>query len=147
MDEFDRRLLSDFQRSFPLVPQPFAELARRLDCCEDEVIEAYGRLKDEGAISRIGAVVRVNAAGASTLAAIAVPQSRLDEVAALVSAYPEVNHNYEREHGLNLWFVVTAPDRARVDAVLADIGIRTGLEVLDLPMRAEYHIDLGFDLP
>jgi DNA-binding Lrp family transcriptional regulator len=147
MDALDRRLLSEFQRGFPLAPQPFAEVAERLGCGEDQILEAYARLKRDGAVSRIGAVVKANAAGASTLAAMAVPQARLDEVAALVSAYHEVNHNYEREHDLNLWFVVTAPDRARVDGVLADIAARTGLDVVDLPMLAEYHIDLGFDLP
>jgi DNA-binding Lrp family transcriptional regulator len=146
MNDFERRLLSDFQRDFPLTAQPFADLAGRLGCDEAEVIETYGRLKGEGAISRIGPVVRANAAGASTLAAMAVPPERLQEVADLVSAYPEVNHNYEREHALNLWFVVTAPDRATVDGVLASIKASTGIEPLDLPMRAEYHIDLGFDL-
>ena len=36
---------------------------------------------------------------ASTLAAMAVPDHALEEIAAFVGAYPEVNHNYEREHG------------------------------------------------
>jgi hypothetical protein len=58
-----------------------------------------------------------------------------------------VNHNYEREHRLNLWFVVTAQDRARVDAALARIARMTGLPVLELPLVTEYRIDLGFDLP
>ena len=43
---------------------------------------------------------------------MAVPPARLEAVAARVSAEPAVNHNYEREHDLNLWFVVAAPDRA-----------------------------------
>ena len=50
----------------------------------------------------------------------------------LVNGYAEVNHNYEREHALNLWFVVTAADDARLQAVLAEIAETTGLEVLDL---------------
>ena len=77
---------------------------------------------------------------------MAVPPERLTEVAALVSAYPEVNHNYEREHAFNLWFVLTAPDQASLEQVRDEIGRRAGLPVLDLPMLAEYHIDLGFPL-
>jgi DNA-binding Lrp family transcriptional regulator len=77
---------------------------------------------------------------------MAVPAAQLAAVAELVSSYPEVNHNYEREHRLNLWFVVTAPDPAHLDAVLAAIERRTGLPVLSLPLVADYHIDLGFKM-
>ncbi|MGB8145751.1 MAG: Lrp/AsnC family transcriptional regulator, partial [Chromatiaceae bacterium] len=79
-------------------------------------------------------------------AAMAVPPERLAEVATLVNGFPEVNHNYEREHDFNLWFVLTAPDQTRLEQVLDEIGRRAGLPVLDLPMLAEYHIDLGFPL-
>jgi siroheme decarboxylase len=67
-------------------------------------------------------------------------------VAALVSSFPEVNHNYEREHDVNLWFVVAASCRARVDGVLAEIEYRTGLAVLDLPLVEAFRLDLGFPL-
>ena len=77
---------------------------------------------------------------------MAVPPGRLETVAKLVSAYPEVNHNYEREHRFNLWFVLTAPDQTRLNAVLGEIALYTGIEVMDLPMLEEYHIDLGFPL-
>ena len=145
-DALDRRLLDDFQRDFPLDPRPFAALAERLGVGETEVLERLRRLQAQGAISRIGAVITPHRAGCSTLAAIAVPPDELDEVAELVSSYAEVNHNYEREHELNLWFVVTAPSRERVEAVLGEIETRTGLPVLDLPLVEAYRLDLGFPL-
>jgi len=146
LSDFDKRLLDAFQRNFPLSPRPYAAIAETLGADEDDVLESLGRLRDAGAVSRVGAVVTPNSAGASTLAAIAVPPDRLDEVAGLVSALPEVNHNYEREHEINLWFVVTAQDRARVVAVLDEIEAETGLTVLDLPLLEPYCIDLGFPL-
>ncbi|RMD64891.1 MAG: Lrp/AsnC family transcriptional regulator [Alphaproteobacteria bacterium] len=142
----DRQLLDAFQRDFPLTPRPFADIARRVSCDEAEVIAAYRRLTAGGAISRIGAVVAPHKTGWSTLAAMAVPPARLEEVAALVSTYPEVNHNYEREHAFNLWFVITAPSQTQVAEVLNDIATRTGLDVLDLPMIDSYRLDLGFPL-
>ena len=144
--EFDRRLLNDFQHEFPLSPTPYADMARTLGVTEDEVIARLRELKQAGAISRVGAVVRPNTVGVSTLAAMAIPPTQLESVAALVNGYTEVNHNYEREHRLNLWFVVTAPDAARLQAVLDDIAARTGYEVLSFPLVEDYHIDLGFDL-
>lgn len=142
----DRRLLNDFQRDFPLSPTPYADIARTLGVSEDEVLARLQALQEAGAVSRVGAIVRPCQAGVSTLAALAVPSARLQEVATLVSGYPEVNHNYEREHRYNLWFVVTALHCAHIERVLADIAGRTGLAPLDLPLVADYHIDLGFDI-
>jgi siroheme decarboxylase len=142
----ERRLLNDFQHDFPLSPTPYADIAQTLGVSEAEVLATLTRLQQQGAVSRVGAVLRPNTVGVSTLAAMAVPPERLDEVAQLVNAYAEVNHNYEREHRLNLWFVATAPDSARLHAVLNEIGDRCGLEVLVFPLIEDYHIDLGFDL-
>jgi len=144
LDDIDRRLLTEFQRDLPLVERPFAAMAELLDIGEDEVISRLGRLTGDGAVSRVGPVFAPHRVGCSTLAAMAVPPEWLERIAGLVNHYPEVNHNYERDHRYNLWFVVTAARREDVEAVLDDIRDRTGLEVLDLPMLTDYHIDLGF---
>ncbi len=146
LDAIDRRLLDDFQSGFPLVPRPFAEIAGQLGVGESEVIARIERLAAAGAVSRVGPVLRPRQVGTSTLAAMAVPKDRIEEVAALVNGYREVNHNYERNHRFNLWFVLTAADEERLTAVMDEIEDRTGVEVLDLPLLEEYHIDLGFPL-
>jgi len=144
--ELKSRLLNDYQHGFPLESRPFARIADELGVGEDDVLDALGELGASGAVSRIGAVVRPNTVGASTLAAMAVPAARLDAVAAVVSRQPEVNHNYAREHEINLWFVITAPDPAGVRAAVGRIETETGLPVLDLPLLESFHIDLGFDM-
>ncbi len=146
MNALDRKLLNDFQRGFPLTPTPYADIARELGVTEAEVLARLEALMAGGAVSRVGAVLRPNTVGVSTLAAMSVPAARLESVAALVSSYAEVNHNYEREHELNLWFVATAPDAEHLQAVLDDIAARSGYEVLVFPLLEDYHIDLGFDL-
>jgi DNA-binding Lrp family transcriptional regulator len=146
LDDLEFRLLNDWQRAFPLVARPYAEIARVLDSDESRVLLALSDLKARGHISRIGAVFRPHVLGHSTLAAVACPEARVETVARMIDAYPEVNHNYEREHRYNLWFVVTAPSRAQVTETLAAIQRDTGLKPLDLPMQVDYHIDLGFAL-
>ena len=146
LNPVELKLLDGYQRGFPLVPRPYLAIAEATGLGETEVIEIYARLREKGALGRIGAVVTPNSAGASTLAAIAVPPARRDQVAALVSEQAEVNHNYEREHAFNLWFVVTAADARAVEEVLRRIERLTGLAVLDLPLVRPYHIDLGFPL-
>ncbi|GAB4171549.1 MAG: Lrp/AsnC family transcriptional regulator [Rhodocyclaceae bacterium] len=146
MDAPDFRLVNEFQRDFPLEARPFAEIGSRLRLDESSVLAALARLRDRGVVSRVGAVLAPHRVGASTLAALAAPPGRLEAIAACVSGRPEVNHNYEREHRYNLWFVVTARDEAHLAATLAAIECESGCRVISLPLEREFHIDLGFDL-
>ena len=146
MKPFEFTLLNDFQRAFPLVPQPFRVIAEQLGTTEKEVMDALRALSRLGTVSRVGAVFAPGKIGAGALAALAVPPDRLNEVAARVSARPEVNHNYEREHRFNLWFVATAACRARLDRALDEIAEQAGCPLIRLPLLEEFHIDLGFDL-
>jgi len=145
-DTVEFRLLNEFQRDFPLCPAPFAELASRLGVAEKVVLGGLEKLRREGKISRVGAVFAPKRIGASTLAAMAVPPEQLDAVAAAVNRFPEVNHNYEREHRYNLWFVVTAGSEGRLQATLGAIEKAAGYPLLPLPLLEEFHIDLGFFL-
>jgi DNA-binding Lrp family transcriptional regulator len=147
MDEaLEFRLLNEFQRDFPLCPAPFAELATRLGVAEGVVIRGLEHLRREGKISRVGPVFAPKRIGASTLAAMAVPPEKLEVVAQAVNRFPEVNHNYEREHRYNLWFVVTAGSEGRLQAALGAIEQAAGYPILRLPLEQEFHIDLGFSL-
>ncbi len=146
MDRLAKRLLNDFQRDFPLVSRPYAAIAESLGTSEEAVMAMLEGLQDQGTISRIGPVFRPHRLGASTLAALSVGPERLEAVAAIVSRHPGVNHNYEREHAINLWFVVTAPDEARLAEILAEIAEATACDVIALPLLEEFHIDLGFAL-
>ncbi|WP_298421451.1 Lrp/AsnC family transcriptional regulator [Rhodoblastus sp.] len=144
LDAHDKLLIDSFQRDFPLTSQPFALVGEIIGDSAEGALRRVARLIDAGVLSRLGVVLRPNSAGASTLAALKAPPRRLEEFAALVNEEPGVNHNYEREHELNLWFVVTGPSRESIDASLARIERRTGATVLDLPMLRAFHIDLGF---
>jgi DNA-binding Lrp family transcriptional regulator len=139
-------LLNRWQHDFPLVPAPFAAIATALGSSEDEVIAACRDSQASGALSRIGGVWAAGAGGAAMLCALAVPAKRLEAVAAQVDALPGVNHNYEREHRYNLWFVITGHDAAALHGRLDALERDTGLRALRLPMQRVYRIDLGFDL-
>ncbi|MBV2207845.1 MAG: Lrp/AsnC family transcriptional regulator [Pseudomonas sp.] len=146
IDDLSRRLIDRYQHGMPLCAEPYRAMADELGCDESEVLARLEQLQEFGGLSRIGPVFEHSRAGASTLVALAVPQARLEQVAARISAFPEVNHNYLREHHYNLWFVLTGPDRPHLDRLLAEIEADTGLVPLDLPMLHAYRIDLGFPL-
>ncbi|GIX28317.1 MAG: heme biosynthesis protein [Burkholderiales bacterium] len=146
MLDLELALLNCYQRNFPLVPRPFDVLARELGTSPERVLRTLAMLKERRIVSRIGATFRPNTVGASVLGALAVPEDRLEAVAGMVSGYPEITHNYEREHRYNLWFVATAPNEARLSALVQEIELRARLPLLELPLLEDYHIDLGFDL-
>lgn len=142
----EQHLLNDFQRDMSLSATPYADMAKQLGVSEEKVIETMQSLQDRGVVSRVGPVFRPNRVGVSTLAAMSVPQQDLECVARIVSAFPEVNHNYEREHEYNLWFVVTASSEEHMDIVLYEIEQHAEYPLMSLPMLDDYFIDLGFKL-
>lgn len=139
-------LLNDWQRDFPLTPTPFEPIAAALGVPVHAVLDTYRQLQRDGAISRIGGIWGAGAAGAAMLCAYAVPPSRLQPVAAIVSAQPGVNHNYEREHRYNLWFVVHAPAASALHRIVDALDAACDGRALRLRMQRAYRIDLGFDL-
>ena len=142
----EQHLLNDYQRDMSLSATPYADMAKQLGVSEEKVIETMQSLQDRGAVSRVGPVFRPNRVGVSTLAAMSVPEQDLECVARIVSAFPEVNHNYEREHEYNLWFVVTASSEEHLDIVLYEIEQHAEYPLMSLPMLDDYFIDLGFKL-
>ncbi|MEQ1670930.1 MAG: Lrp/AsnC family transcriptional regulator [Hyphomicrobium sp.] len=140
------RLLEDWQRDFPLAERPFEVIANTIGCTERDVLGGVQALQRSGSISRVGGVVKPNTLGASTLAAMAVPDLQINDVAERLTREPGINHVYLRENDWNLWFVVTGPDRAYIEGVLALIQQSTGNRVLDLRLERPFHIDLGFKL-
>ncbi|WP_370402724.1 siroheme decarboxylase subunit beta [Sulfitobacter sp. JB4-11] len=146
LDALDWRLMNDWQRALPLVPRPFEVIAGELNTTEDCVVARLKNLLETGVISRIGATCRPNTLAASTLAAVAAPPDKVEEIAAIINAQEGVNHSYERENKWNIWFVATGPDRAFVNDILRRITEQTGLRVLDLRLRQPFNVDLGFAL-
>ncbi|MCL3882708.1 Lrp/AsnC family transcriptional regulator [Marivita sp. GX14005] len=145
-DPITSALLDDWQRDFPVEPRPFDRIAAALGIESSEVLARLSAQMQDGRITRVGATCAPNTVSASTLAAIAAPEGRIEEVAAIIGAQEGVNHSYLREDEWNLWFVVTGPDRAHVKATIARIEAQTGLRVLDLYLVRPFNVDLGFSM-
>lgn len=146
IDSLSRKILDRYQKGLPLSSTPYADMANELNVSEQQVLDCLQGLKHNRVITRVGPVFNHHKAGASTLAALAVPLERLQTIADYINQFEGVNHNYEREHEFNLWFVMTAPDQEQLQANLEKIKQDTEMPMLILPMKRAYHIDLGFKL-
>lgn len=143
----DLRILDRLHGDLPLSDRPFADVADELGIGEDFLIERLRQWLAQGVLTRFGPLYQIERAGGRfVLAAIAVPETLFDAVAAIVNAFPEVAHNYRREHALNMWFVVAAETPQRVDDTLRRIGEATGLTVLAFPKEREYFVELKLPL-
>ena len=143
LSELERCFINRYQGGFPLVDRPFAAVAGELGSDEATLIETLRGLLASGVLSRFGPLFDAERLGGRfTLAAMAVPEADFDRVADQLAALPEVAHNYRRDHALNMWFVLATPSEQGLREALGLIRDLTGLEVLDFPKLAEYH--LGF---
>jgi len=143
MDDLDRRIVTALQRGIPVVPRPFAAAARDLGIDEAVLILRLKALLAQGALTRFGPLYNADRlGGAFTLCAMSVPEGDFERVSAIVNAFPEVAHNYEREHRLNMWFVLATADPAQITEVRGRIEAQTGCPVLELPKLNEYFVGL-----
>ena len=150
-DTTDLAILNALQDDLPLVSRPWGAIAGRLGIPEPELLGRMKKLAEAGIIRGISPVLESRPLGlhAATLIALRVPKERLDEVAAIISSYPEVSHNFQREHEYSLWFTIAAKDEAGVQAVLDGILHRAGIpstDILDLPTVKRIKIDVRFAL-
>ncbi|MDV0446271.1 hypothetical protein MsAg5_01000 [Methanosarcinaceae archaeon Ag5] len=147
LDDLDKQIINLIQLDFPLTVHPFETIAEQIGTTEDVVIAKLKRLKQEKAIRKIGPVINTRAVGGSnTLAAVKVPAKDVETAAAVISAYPEVSHNYLRNEEYNIWFTVSAATQERLDEVLSEIQNKLGCPVLNLPTIQQFKIQVKFKL-
>lgn len=143
LDAVDRRLIDELQGGFPICAEPYAEVAGRLGIEEAQLLMRLERLLAQRVLTRFGPMYQIERmGGAFTLAALAVPEARYEEVAALVNALPQVAHNYRREHALNMWFVLATETPAGIRKAIARIEHDTGLTVRNFPKEREYFVEM-----
>jgi DNA-binding Lrp family transcriptional regulator len=147
LDETDKRIINALQGGFTIEERPFLKAASQLGLEENELILRLSKLIENKALSRFGPLYNAEAmGGAVTLAALRVPEERFEKVAELVNAHREVAHNYEREHELNMWFVISTETPEQVQEVIHKIEAQTGLEVYNMPKEEEFFIGLKVEL-
>ncbi|HET7136692.1 MAG TPA: hypothetical protein VFJ25_12290, partial [Casimicrobiaceae bacterium] len=148
MDDLDRAIVDRGQGGFPISSRPFRDAARAFATTESVLLERIERLLAKRVLTRFGPLFDVERMGGRfTLAALAVPIDDFDRIADIVNAFPEVAHNYAREHALNMWFVLATPSSATTENTIARIEAATRLRVRAFPKEREYFVgmNLGVD--
>lgn len=143
MDNIDKAIINRLQQGFPICESPYRKVADELGIAETDLLNRLQALLADGVLSRFGPMYHAEQmGGALTLAALKVPEQRFDEVTEIVNAFPEVAHNYARNHELNMWFVLATEKPEQVRTVIGQIEALTGLIVYNMPKVKEYYVGL-----
>ncbi|NVO54731.1 Lrp/AsnC family transcriptional regulator [Rhodobacteraceae bacterium B1Z28] len=141
LDATDRAILNRMQDDLPLTPHPYAAVAEELGLAEADLLARLTRMKQDRVITRFGPFFDATAmGGAFCLCAMAVPVDEFETVLTKVNAHPEVAHNYERTHRLNMWFVLATETPEGIEATADAIERETGIAVLRFPKLQEFFI-------
>lgn len=146
MDDLDRRIINTLQTGFPICDAPYRQVAEALNIGETELLARLQALLDNGTLTRFGPLYNAEQmGGALTLAAIKIPAERFDEVTDIINAFPEVAHNYARNHELNMWFVLATETPEQQQHTINAIAGQTGLTVYNMPKLKEYFVNLQLE--
>jgi DNA-binding Lrp family transcriptional regulator len=145
MDTVDRAIINQLQGDFPVCERPYAEAATKLGLSENELMQRLEVLLENGTLTRFGPMYHAERlGGALTLAAMQVPVQDFERVTGIVNGFPEVAHNYAREHAFNMWFVLATEAPGRIEQVIGEIENATGLRVYNMPKLEEFYVGLRF---
>ena len=147
MDEFleqiDRNIINKLQYGFPICDYPFREAAESLNITEADLLQRIGAMRENGILTRFGPLFNVeNMGGAFSLCAMEIPAEEFDSVTERVNALPQVAHNYQRDHTLNMWFVLATETLEEKLKTIEKIEQQTGHKVFDMPKEREYFVGL-----
>lgn len=110
MDDLDRQILNEIQWTFPLVVQPYRDIAKKFGVSHEAIKERLINLKKIGVLRQLSAIFDTRKLGyKSSLVAMEIDPNKLDFIAQQINRHPGVSHNYERNHEFNLWFTLAVP--------------------------------------
>lgn len=147
MDSVDKKILNIIQTAFPVAPRPYEDIGAQIGVSEQEAFDRVTKLYEEKVIRRIGASYDSKQLHfTSTLCSLKAPEDKIEEVAKIISEYPEVTHNYQRNHEYNVWFTIIAESQERIEQILSEISQKSGLNgIRNMPASIKFKIKVDFN--
>lgn len=145
MDATDKAIINGLQGGLPICERPYQVMALQFDITEEALISRLENLLAQKVLTRFGPMFQIERmGGAFTLAAMQVPETDFERVAATVNSLPEVAHNYRRDHAFNMWFVLATESPEGIGKVIANIEAETGYPVYNMPKEKEFFVGARF---
>jgi DNA-binding Lrp family transcriptional regulator len=148
LDLKDRELLNIIQSAFPLIEEPFQDMADSLGLEESDVIRRIERMKAKNIVRQISAIFDTRKLGYKTmLVAMNFAPEELDAAAQVINRHPGVSHNYARNGAFNLWFTLAVAPGESLEDTVTGMAEETGaLGYRLMPTIRFFKIGVNFDM-
>lgn len=130
MEEILKKLPSDL----PLTESPYKEIAEKMGIEEDELIRELSRLKNDGIIRRIAAILYHRKASYTHNAMVVwkVEEFNVENAGKVMASFPEVSHCYERDRGgywdYNVYTMIHGKSIEECNDIARRISEKTGIK-------------------
>ncbi|MEI6154346.1 MAG: Lrp/AsnC family transcriptional regulator [Deltaproteobacteria bacterium] len=127
------KILKKLPSDFPLTEDPYKEIAERVGISENELIEKLARLKSEGVIRRIAAILYHRRASYTHNAMVVWNTGAFDveKTGEIMASFPEVSHCYERDRGgyweYNLYTMIHGRSMEECNNIIRRISEKIGI--------------------
>ena len=146
LTNFQKQLCNRLQNGLAICERPFEELAKSIKADEKTILSETNKLKQQGIIRRISALINYRVLGMiGTLVAAHIPEDNIREITEAVNALEEVSHNYLRKHYYNLWFTLQGRTEEQIKVMLSKLSGRFGIDFHSLPVERVFKLDVRFD--
>ena len=133
LSERDIALLRELQEDLPAEPAPFAAMAARLGCSEDELFAHARDLMARGFLRRYAAILFHRRAGfrANAMGVWKVPDEQVASIGPIMASFKAVSHCYQRptyeDWPYTIFTMVHGSSETQCEEILAAISRETGI--------------------
>jgi siroheme decarboxylase len=125
-------ILRNVPSDFPITENPYKEMAEKHHMSEADLISGLIKLKQEGIIRRIAAILYHRKAAYTHNAMVVwkVKEADVERIGGIMASFPEVSHCYERETGgyweYNLYTMLHGKSLRDCEDIANQISQKTG---------------------
>jgi len=132
-DEFDRAVIRATQGDMPVIPEPYAPAAAKLQIAQQELLAHLNRMQERRLLRRVAAILFHRRAGfsANGMGVWKVPDERIMELGPAMAAFRGISHCYQRptyaDWPYSVFTMAHGRSKPECDAILDSIAEQTGI--------------------
>ena len=132
-DEFDKQVIRATQGDMPVIPEPYAPAAAKLQIPQAQLLEHLRGMVERRLLRRVAAILFHRRAGfsANGMGVWKVPDERVLELGMQMSQFRGISHCYQRptyaDWPYSVFTMAHGRSKAECDAILDSIAAQTGI--------------------
>jgi DNA-binding Lrp family transcriptional regulator len=133
-DEFDIEVIRATQGDMPVIPEPYAPAAAKLNIPQDELLTHLRQMQERRLLRRVAAILFHRRAGfsANGMGVWKVPDERIMELGPRMAAFRGISHCYQRptyqDWPYSIFTMAHGRSKDECDAILDSIATQTGID-------------------